>query len=108
MIPSQRRDGVFTFNMQYHLSYISANPLLPIVVDHKWRKDSFRGKHSISEDVNIYVPEVAKNMISPESQEIPEIFTKFNSEKGKEWNDISIQDMLGRFSDLAEIEKKDK
>lgn len=54
-------------------------------------------------DVNIYVPEIAKNMISPESQEIPEIFTKFSSDKGKEWNDISIHDMLGKFSDLAEI-----
>jgi hypothetical protein len=58
--------------------------------------------------VNIYVPEVAKNMISPENQEVPEIFTKFSGDKGKEWTDISIQDMLGKFSDLSEIEKKDK
>lgn len=47
-------------------------------------------------------------MISPENQEIPEIFTKFSTDKSKEWNDISIQDMLGKFSDLGEIEKKDK
>ena len=51
-------------------------------------------------DVNIYVPESAKNLISPENQEIPEIFTKFTNEKGKEWNDISIPEMLGKFSDL--------
>lgn len=45
-------------------------------------------------------------MISPENQQIPEIFTKFSSDKGKEWNDISIQQMLGKFSDLGEIQKK--
>lgn len=55
----------------------------------------------INPDVNIYVPEAAMNMISPENQEIPEIFTKFSSDKGKEWNDISIQEMLGKFSDLG-------
>ena len=50
--------------------------------------------------MNIYVPESAKNLISPENQEIPEIFTKFTNEKGKEWNDISLPEMLGKFSDL--------
>ena len=57
-------------------------------------------------DVNIYVPESAKNMIPSENQQIPEIFTKFSNEKGKEWNDISLHEMLGKFSDLGEIEKK--
>lgn len=63
---------------------------------------------TIYADVNIYVPESAKNMISPENNEIPEIFTKFNSDKLKEWNDISIPEMLGRFSDLDELERKEK
>lgn len=36
-------------------------------------------------------------------QDVPEIFTKFTNGKNKEWNDISLMDMLGRFSDLAEI-----
>ncbi len=30
-------------------------------------------------DINIYVPESAKNMISSENQDLPEIFTKFSS-----------------------------
>jgi hypothetical protein len=29
-------------------------------------------------------------MISNENQDVPEIFTKFSSEKTKEWNDIGI------------------
>jgi hypothetical protein len=59
-------------------------------------------------DINIYVPESAKNMISNENQDLPEIFTKFSSEKTKEWNDISLSEMLGKFSDLKDIDKKDK
>jgi hypothetical protein len=48
MISSQRRDGVFSFSMQYVLYLInlilnSVNPLLPIIVDNQWRKDSFKG-----------------------------------------------------------------
>ena len=60
------------------------------------------------EDINIYVPESAKNMISNQNQDLPEIFTKFSNEKTKEWNDISLGEMLGKFSDLKEIDKKDK
>lgn len=47
-------------------------------------------------------------MISSESQDLPEIFTKFSSEKAKEWNDISLSEMLGKFSDLKDLDKKDK
>lgn len=50
MISSQRKDGSFSFSMH-------VNPILPIIVDNQWRKDSFK-------DINIYVPESAKNMIS--------------------------------------------
>lgn len=44
--------------------YISTNPLLPIIVDNQWRKDCFK-------DINVYVPESAKNMISNENQDVP-------------------------------------
>ncbi len=47
-------------------------------------------------------------MISNENQDLPEIFTKFSSERAKEWNDISLTEMLGKFSDLKDIDKKDK
>jgi hypothetical protein len=47
-------------------------------------------------------------MISTENQDLPEIFTKFSNEKTKEWNDISITEMLGKFSDLRDLDKKDK
>jgi hypothetical protein len=54
------------------------------------------------------VPESAKTMVSNENQELPEIFTKFSSEKTKEWNDISLNEMLGKFSDLKDLDRKDK
>jgi len=47
-------------------------------------------------------------MISSENQDLPEIFTKFSNEKTKEWNDISLTEMLGKFSDLKDLDKKDK
>lgn len=47
-------------------------------------------------------------MVSNENQELPEIFTKFSSEKTKEWNDISLNEMLGKFSDLKDLDRKDK
>lgn len=47
-------------------------------------------------------------MISNENQDLPEIFTKFSNEKTKEWNDISLNEMLGKFSDLRDLDKKDK
>ncbi len=47
-------------------------------------------------------------MIANDNQDIPEIFTKFSNDKNKEWNDISLTEMLGKFSDLSEIDKKDK
>ena len=47
-------------------------------------------------------------MISSENQDLPEIFTKFSNEKTKEWNDISLTEMLGKFADLKDIDKKDK
>lgn len=47
-------------------------------------------------------------MIANENQDLPEIFTKFSNEKAKEWNDISLSDMLGKFVDMKEIERKDK
>jgi hypothetical protein len=47
-------------------------------------------------------------MISNENQDLPEIFTKFSNERVKEWNDISLSEMLGKFSDLKDIDKKDK
>lgn len=59
-------------------------------------------------DINIYVPESAKNMISTENQDLPEIFTKFSNEKAKEWNDISLTEMLGKFADLKDLDRKDK
>lgn len=46
------------------VSMRSSNPLLSLVVDHKWRKDSFRGIFFPQLDVIIYVPEAAKNMIA--------------------------------------------
>ncbi len=46
-------------------------------------------------------------MISNENQDLPEIFTKFSNEKAKEWNDISLTEMLGKFADLKDLDKKD-
>ena len=37
----------------------------------------------LQKDINIYVPESAKNMIANENQDVPEIFTKFSNEKAK-------------------------
>ena len=54
------------------------------------------------------MPESAKTIVSNENQELPEIFTKFSSEKTKEWNDIGLSEMLGKFSDLKDIDRKDK
>jgi hypothetical protein len=62
----------------------------------------------VYKDINIYVPESAKNLITNDNQELPEIFTKFTNEKTKEWNDISLTEMLGKYSDLKDIDKKDK
>ena len=47
-------------------------------------------------------------MIANENQDMPEIFTKFSNERTKEWNDISLSEMLGKFSDLRDIDRKDK
>lgn len=47
-------------------------------------------------------------MIVEGQDNLPEIFTKFSHEKNKEWNDIGILEMLGKFSDLKDIDKKDK
>jgi len=46
------------------LKLFSVNPILPLIVDNQWRKDSFKGIIFYNEDINIYVPESAKNMIS--------------------------------------------
>jgi hypothetical protein len=62
--------------------------------------------HSV--DINIYIPEAAKNGFAVDSSEGPEVFSKFPSDKSKEWNDISIFELLGAYSDIREIERKDK
>jgi hypothetical protein len=71
-------------------------------------KRLLQGYVKVYEDINIYVPESAKNMISNDNQDLPEIFTKFSNERTKEWNDISLTEMLGKFSDLKDLDKKDK
>jgi hypothetical protein len=71
-------------------------------------KRLLQGYVKVYKDINIYVPESAKNMISNDNQDLPEIFTKFSNERTKEWNDISLTEMLGKFSDLKDLDKKDK
>ncbi|CAD8104580.1 unnamed protein product [Paramecium sonneborni] len=78
MNSSQRRDGVFSFNM--------LNPQLSYKVDTKWRKD-------VLKDVNIYVSDKKDNV----NLDLPESLPKL--EKEREWSDYGIQELLGKFID---------
>ena len=56
MISSQKKDAVFSFNLQYFILlyfhyhvymnflYYSYDPLLSVKVDNQWRKDFLKGK----------------------------------------------------------------
>ena len=73
--------------MKIFLNFFSINPLLSVIVDNNWRKDSLK-------DLDIILPNHAKTQNDPEITEggynkiIP-------NEKSKEWNDIGLQDLLG-------------
>jgi hypothetical protein len=59
---------------------ISANPLISVIVDNDWRKDSLR-------DLDIFIPSHAKT----QAEEGPENLNKLlPPEKTKEWTDIGI------------------
>ncbi|KAL4501657.1 hypothetical protein ABPG72_018708 [Tetrahymena utriculariae] len=115
MISSQKRDGTFIFSMQQkiHIPSLfilinffvskqnSSNPLLSVIVDNEWRKESFK-------NVNIFIPEGAKLTINNDANDTHEPSLKFPIEKIKEWNDIGIHELLGKYTDIKEIDKKDK
>ncbi|EWS71323.1 hypothetical protein TTHERM_000327419 (macronuclear) [Tetrahymena thermophila SB210] len=94
MISSQKRDGAFIFSMH-------SNPLLSVIVDNEWRKESFK-------NVNIFIPEGAKLTINNDANDAHEPSLKFPIEKVKEWNDIGLHELLGKYTDIKEIDKKDK
>ncbi len=67
-----------------------ANPLLAEIVDTPWRQDSIK-------DLNIYIPESAKQFNNIDHQETLSELSRFScNKKNKHWNDIGLYDLLCR------------
>ena len=64
MIPSQRRDGVFTFNMQYFCIDAQFQSIAFACCRSQVEEGFFQRYFFPQLDVIIYVPEAAKNMIA--------------------------------------------
>ena len=48
-------------------------------------------------DINIFIPDNAKLPPMFDTNENQDLFMKFSLEKPKEWNDIGIHELLGKY-----------